>query len=459
MDYETVIGLEVHVELSTQSKMYCGCSTQFGGEENTHTCPMCISIPGQLPVLNKKVLELAVCAGIVTNGTINKYQLQDRKHYFYPDLPKSFQTTQLDHPVSKGGYVEIDVDGEKKKIAIHHIHFEEDAGKLIHDGAVTRVDLNRGGVPLIEIVTEPDLRSAKEACAFLETLRAMMLYAGVSDCKMQEGSLRCDVNVSVRPYGQKKYGVRAEMKNINSFSAVYSAIEYEHRRQVAIIEGGGTIKQETLRWDDTRGISYAMRSKEQADDYLYFPEPDIPMIELDDDYIEAVRAALPELPRQRVQRYVSEYGLSEYDAAQITLSKRLSDFFDECAKLGVAPKTMSNWIMSDIRRVLNERQIDADDFAVPAEHMFKLLELVDKDAINRTTAAKVFEIMVDENKDPVTIVAEKGMAQISDEGAILQMCKDAIAALPKAVDDYRAGNKEGAYIACRQGNEGEQRQG
>jgi aspartyl-tRNA(Asn)/glutamyl-tRNA(Gln) amidotransferase subunit B len=334
------------------------------------------------------------------------------------------------------------VDGEKKKIVLHHIHFEEDAGKLIHEGAFTRVDLNRCGVPLIEIVTEPDMRSAKEACAFLETLRAMMLFAGISDCKMQEGSLRCDVNVSVRPYGQKEYGVRAEMKNINSFSAVYAAIEYERKRQITIIESGGTVKRETLRWDDARGISYAMRSKEQADDYLYFPEPDIPMIELDDDYIESVRATLPELPKQRVQRYVNEYGLPEYDAAQITLSKRLSDFFDACVKLGAAPKTMSNWIMSDIRRVLNERQIEADDFDVSAEHMLKLLELVDQNTINRTTAAKVFEIMVDQKKDPGAIVAEKGMAQISDESAILQMCQDAVAAMPKAVDDYRAGNKK-----------------
>ncbi len=356
MEYEIVIGLEVHAELATKSKIYCSCKTEFGGEPNTHCCPICTGMPGVLPVLNEKVVEYAVRAGLATNCTIAEYSKQDRKNYFYPDLPKAYQVSQYDLPLCKEGYVEIDIEGTKKKIGITRIHIEEDAGKLIHDewGSGTLVDYNRCGVPLIEIVSEPDIRSAEEARAYVENLRAILQYVEVSDCKMQEGSLRADVNLSVRPKGQEKFGTRTEMKNLNSFRSIVRAVEAEAKRQISEIESGGTIYQETRRWDDDKGISYAMRSKEEAHDYRYFPEPDLAPIVSDREWIEGIKASLPELPEARRNRYISEFGLPEYDALLITQSKVLSDFFEEAVSKSSSPKLVSNWIMGDLMRILKD---------------------------------------------------------------------------------------------------------
>ncbi|MBQ6907082.1 MAG: Asp-tRNA(Asn)/Glu-tRNA(Gln) amidotransferase subunit GatB, partial [Clostridia bacterium] len=341
MKFETVIGLEVHAELATDSKIYCGCANEFGGDTNTHCCPICTGMPGVLPVLNKKVVDYGIKAGLATNCEITRVGKQDRKNYFYPDLPKAYQTSQYDLPLCVGGHIDINVDGKVKPIGITRIHIEEDAGKLLHEAVAgnTLVDYNRCGVPLIEIVTEPDMRSAEEARQFLDNLKSILEYTKVSDCKMQEGSLRCDVNVSVRPEGQKEFGTRTEMKNINSFSAAFRAIEYEAKRQITEITCGNEIIQETRRWDDGKGMSYAMRSKEEAQDYRYFPEPDLVPIVVDDEWINSIKESIPELPAQRKERYIKEYGLTEYDASQITLSIYLADFLDECVKCGAKAKS------------------------------------------------------------------------------------------------------------------------
>jgi aspartyl-tRNA(Asn)/glutamyl-tRNA(Gln) amidotransferase subunit B len=444
MEYEMVIGLEVHVELSTKSKIYCSCTTEFGGEANTHTCPICTGMPGVLPVLNKKVVEYAVKAGLATNCTISEYSKQDRKNYFYPDLPKAYQTSQYDLPLCEKGYVDIDFDGNQKRIGITRIHIEEDAGKLIHDesNSGSLIDYNRSGVPLIEIVTEPDIRSAEEARVFLESLKAILQYIDVSDCKMQEGSLRADVNLSVRPKGQKQFGTRTEMKNLNSFRSVIRAIEGERTRQIEVIEDGGNIAQETRRWDDSKGVSYSMRSKEEAHDYRYFPEPDLMPIVVDEKWKEEIRASLPELPCARKKRYIEQFGLPEYDASMLTGSKALADFFEQSVMKNNNAKAVSNWIMGDLLRILKEKGMDVEDIPFPGEYLADLVSLIEKGTISGTIAKMVFEKMFDTRKDPQTIVKEEGLEVVSDEGLLADVVKKILENNPQSVADYRNGKNK-----------------
>lgn len=441
MEYEIVIGLEVHSELSTKSKIYCSCTTEFGGEVNTHTCPICTGMPGVLPVLNKNVVEYAVRAGLATNCSIAEYSKQDRKNYFYPDLPKAYQVSQYDLPLCEKGYIDIEVEGKQKRIGITRIHIEEDAGKLMHDEWDTGslVDYNRCGVPLIEIVTEPDMRSAEEAKAFVESLRAILQYTDVSDCKMQEGSLRADVNLSVRPKGRKEFGTRTEMKNLNSFRSIVRAIESEAKRQIDVIEEGGTIVQETRRWDDQKGVSYSMRSKEEAHDYRYFPEPDLMPIVVDEKWKQSIKDSLPELPEARKKRYISEYGLPEYDASILTGSKVLGNFFEEAAAKSNNAKAVSNFIMGDLLRILKDKGMEAEEIPFPAEYLAKLISLIDKGTISGTIAKKVFEKMFNQNKDPEVIVKEEGLEVVSDEGALAEVVKKVIERSPQSVEDYKSG--------------------
>ncbi|MCX7746751.1 MAG: Asp-tRNA(Asn)/Glu-tRNA(Gln) amidotransferase subunit GatB [Clostridia bacterium] len=446
MEYELVIGLEVHAELSTKSKIYCTCTTEFGGEPNTHCCPICTGMPGVLPVLNKKVIEYAVKAGLATGCEIADFSKQDRKNYFYPDLPKAYQTSQYDLPLCKNGHIDIEVDNVPKRIGITRIHIEEDAGKLMHDEWDTGslVDYNRCGVPLIEIVSEPDIRSAEEAKAYLENLKAILEYIEVSDCKMQEGSLRADVNLSVRPKGQKEFGTRTEMKNLNSFRSIVRAIEAEKERQIREIESGGKVIQETRRWDDNKGISYAMRSKEEAHDYRYFPEPDLVPIVVDDDWKSEIEKSLPELPETRKKRYVSDFGLPPYDAGILTSSKFLADFFEKAVSKGSNSKTVSNWIMGDLMRILKEKEMEAADIPFPAEYFAKLIGLVDKGTINGTIAKKVLLKIFETGKDPETIVKEEGLEVVSDEGALVSIVKNILESNPQSITDYKSG-KEKAF--------------
>lgn len=444
MEYEVVIGLEVHAELSTKSKIFCSCTTQFGGDVNTHTCPVCTGMPGTLPVLNKKVVEYAIKAGLATNCSITPYGKQDRKNYFYPDLPKAYQISQYDLPICQNGYVDIEVDGKSKRIGLTRIHIEEDAGKLIHDEWETGslVDYNRCGVPLIEIVSEPDIRSAEEARVFVENLKAILEYIEVSDCKMQEGSLRADVNLSVRPVGQKEFGTRTEMKNLNSFRSIVRAVEGETRRQIEELEAGGTIIQETRRWDDDKGKSYAMRSKEEAHDYRYFPDPDLMPIVIDEGWREEIRNSLPELPEERKKRYISQYGLPPYDAAILTASRALADFFESAVAKSDNPKAISNWIMGDVLRILKEKGIEADGIPFGGEHLCTLVSMIDKGVINSTMAKKVFEKMFQTGKAPDTIVKEEGLQTVSDEGALTEVVKKILSNNPQSVSDYKNGKEK-----------------
>jgi aspartyl-tRNA(Asn)/glutamyl-tRNA(Gln) amidotransferase subunit B len=444
MEYEIVVGLEVHAELSTKSKIYCSCTTEFGGEPNTHCCPICIGMPGTMPVLNKKVVEYAVRAGLATNCKISNYSKKDRKNYFYPDLPKAYQNSQYFYPICKGGHIDIEINGKTKQIGITRIHIEEDAGKLIHDewGASTLIDYNRGGVPLIEIVSEPDIRSAKEAKVFLENLKAILQFTDVSDCKMQEGSLRADVNISVRPKGRLEFGVRTEMKNLNSFKAVTRAIESEARRQIEELESGGTIIQETRRWDDDKGVSYSMRSKEEAHDYRYFPEPDLPPVIISEEWIEDVRQSLPELPEARRKRYETDYGLPEYDASLLTTSKKLADFFEEAAIISNNAKAVSNWIMGDVLRRMKEEDDETEEIPIPAQYLADLINLVDRGVISNTIAKKVFDKMYDTKKDPKLIVEEEGLKVVSDEDALLAVVNKVLENNQQSVADYKSGKKK-----------------
>jgi aspartyl-tRNA(Asn)/glutamyl-tRNA(Gln) amidotransferase subunit B len=444
MEYEVVIGLEVHAELSTKSKLYCSCTTEFGGEPNTHCCPICMGMPGTLPVLNKKVVEYAVRAGLATNCSISEYSRKDRKNYFYPDLPKAYQNSQYYYPICKNGHIDIEAEGGVKQIGITRIHIEEDAGKLLHDewGTGTLVDCNRGGVPLVEIVSEPDMRSAEEAKAYLETLKAILQFIGVSDCKMQEGSLRADVNLSVRPKGDTKFGVRTEMKNLNSFKAITRAIESEAKRHIYEIESGGTLVQETRRWDDEKGISFSMRSKEEARDYRYFPDPDLPPVIISKEWIEGVMKSLPELPEARRKRYIAEYSLPEYDASLITKSKILADFFEEAITLFNNPKSVSNWIMGDISRKMKDGEQEAEEIPIPAQYLADLITLVDKGVISNTIAKKVFDKMFDTKKEPKVIVKEEGLEVVSDEGALTGIVKKVLEKNPQSVADYKSGKEK-----------------
>ena len=440
-DYEVIIGLEVHAELSTKTKIFCSCPTAFGAAPNTHTCPICMAMPGTLPVLNEKVVEYAVKAGLATNCEISRNSKNDRKNYFYPDLPKSYQISQFDKPLCEHGYVEIEINGEKKKIRLTRIHIEEDAGKLNHDefGGGSLVDLNRAGVPLIEIVSEPDLRSAEEVEQYLRKLKSILEYIEVSDCKMQEGSLREDVNVSVRKKGETKLGTRTEMKNMNSFRSIVRAIEYEVDRQIDVIENGGKIDQETLRWDDVSGKTFPMRDKEDAQDYRYFPDPDLVAIKLSEEYIENIKNSLPELPESRKERYLQEYKLSEKDAKLITASKYLSDLFEEAVKVCNNPKAVNNWIISDISRILNETEMEPIQIPFDAKQLGKLVVLIDKGTISSSIGKKVLVELFENPRDPEDIIKEKGWIQISDEGAIKEVVLKILENNPQSIADYKGG--------------------
>ena len=439
-DYEVVIGLEVHAELSTKTKIFCSCPTEFGGAPNTHTCPICMAMPGTLPVLNEKVVEYAVKAGLATNCTISRNSKNDRKNYYYPDLPKSYQISQYDKPLCEDGEVEIETKNGKKTIRIERIHIEEDAGKLNHDdfGGGSLVDLNRAGVPLIETVSRPDMRSAEEAEAYLRKLKSIFEYIEVSDCKMQEGSLRADVNVSVHRPGEP-LGTRTEMKNMNSFRSIVRAIDYEVERQIDVIENGGKVTQETLRWDDVSGKTFPMRDKEDAQDYRYFPDPDLVAIKLSEEYIENIKNNLPELPESRKQRYLEEYKLSEKDANLITSSKYLSDLFEQATAICNNAKAVNNWIISDISRILNETEMEPIQIPFDSKQLAKLVILIDKGTISSSIGKKVLVELFENPRDPEEIIKEKGWIQISDEGAIKEVVLKVLEANPQSIADYKGG--------------------
>ena len=442
--YKPVIGLEVHAELATESKIFCGCATAFGGEENTQVCPGCLGMPGVLPLLNRQVLAYCVKAGLALHCKINLTSRQDRKHYFYPDLPKGFQVSQLDLPVCYDGWLDIEVEGKTKRIGINRIHIEEDAGKLIHAAHETRVDLNRGGAGLIEIVSEPDLAGPEEVYAYMEALREVLLYAGVSSCKMEEGVLRCDINVSIHEEGTP-FGVRTEMKNLNSLSAARAATAYEIKRQQRVLEEGGEIVQATLRWDDAKGENYIMRVKEHADEYYYFPEPDILPITISEEEVEAIRASLPEMPSVRRARYRDSYGLSAYDADILTVSKALSDMFDAAAEAGAPAKTCANFIMGDITRLLNEKGMEAESLPFGGRELAELAHLVADGGISSSAGSKIVELMFQPayaGKSPKTIAEAENLGQVSDGDAIQAMCREVIDNNPKIVADYQGGRKQ-----------------
>lgn len=444
MKFESVIGLEVHAQMLTNTKIFCGCSTKFGSAPNTQTCQICIGMPGVLPVLNKKALEFTIKTGLATNCKISSYSRFARKNYFYPDLPKGYQISQYELPICEQGHIEILVDGEIKKIGITRIHMEEDAGKNIHEGggSYSYVDLNRTGVPLMEIVSEPDIRSPKEAAEYMKKLRTILRYLGVCDGNMEQGSLRCDANVSVRPIGQKEYGTRAEVKNINSFKFVEKALEYEIKRQIKVIEGGGKVIQETRLWDANKGITESMRGKEEAHDYRYFPEPDLVPIIVEQRWIDEIKSSLPELPDIKRERFVSEYGLPEYDADLMTSEKSLSDWYEEAVKAGGQPKAVSNWIMGELTRLLNEENKSIEDSPLSPAQLAAMLKLIDKGIISGKIAKTVFEEMYKTGKNAELIVKEKGLVQISDSSEIEKAVDKVIAKNPKEVERFKAGDEK-----------------
>ena len=440
-DYELIVGLEVHAELSTKTKIFCSCPTEFGAEPNTHVCPVCMALPGALPVLNEKVVEYAVKAGLATNCEIEKNSKNDRKNYFYPDLPKSYQISQFDKPLCNHGYIEIEDDnGNPKKIRILRIHIEEDAGKLNHNefGAGSLVDLNRAGVPLIEIVSEPDFRSTGEVDRYLKKLKSILQYIDISDCKMQEGSFRADVNVSVHKKGEP-FGTRTEMKNINSFKSITRLIDYEKERQIYELEHGNTIEQETRRWDDLEGRTFSMRNKEDSQDYRYFPEPDLVAIKLSDEYIENIRKELPEMPESRKERYMNKYGLSEKDSNSITSSKYLSDFFEKAGEIANDYKSVCNWLNSDVARILNEKEMEPEEIPFTAEELAEMVTLINKGTISTSIGKKVLDELFENPRMPSKIIEEKGWIQISDEGAIKEVVLKVLAENAQSVADYKAG--------------------
>ncbi|MBU4438294.1 MAG: Asp-tRNA(Asn)/Glu-tRNA(Gln) amidotransferase subunit GatB [Acetobacterium sp.] len=443
MEYEIVIGMEIHIELGTKTKIFCSCPTEFGQDENTHTCPVCLGMPGVLPVLNEKVVEYATRAGLALNCEIAHFSKMDRKNYFYPDLPKAYQTSQFDLPICTGGVVEIDMDGVKKDIGITRIHIEEDAGKLLHESADgTLLDVNRCGVPLIEIVTEPDLRSAEEARAFAEKVRNILEYTGVSDCKMEQGSMRFDVNLSIREKGSEVLGTRTEMKNLNSFRALIRAVQYESKRQIIEIKKGHTIIQETRKWDDTKGTSSSLRSKEEAHDYRYFPEPDLVPIVLEPAYIEKIKSELPELPEAKKQRYIDEYKLPEYDAGVLTTTGVTARFFEEAVALYNEPKQISNWMMVEIPPLLKENELSMENITITPAQLVELLKLVKNNEISGNTGKEVLKEMFATGKNPGDIVKEKGLAQMSDTGELEAIIEEIVSANPKSVEDIGAGNEK-----------------
>ncbi|EOS27545.1 aspartyl/glutamyl-tRNA(Asn/Gln) amidotransferase subunit B [Lachnospiraceae bacterium A4] len=442
--YETVIGLEVHVELATKTKIFCGCSTAFGGAPNTHTCPVCTGMPGSLPVLNRQVVNAAMAVGLATNCTITQYCKFDRKNYFYPDNPQNYQISQLYLPICRNGHVDIETSEGKKSVGIHEIHMEEDAGKLIHDEweDCSLVDYNRSGVPLIEIVSEPDMRSAEEVIAYLEKLRMIVQYLGASDCKLNEGSMRADVNLSVREVGAETFGTRTEMKNLNSFRAITHAIEGERERQIELLESGQQVTQETRRWDEAKEYSYAMRSKEDAQDYRYFPDPDLPPIYISDEWIAQIRDSQPEFREEKMARYKTEFDIPEYDIGIITDSKHLADLFEETVAICGQPKKVSNWLMGETLRLLKEKGMDPEEICFSPENLAKLIGLVDSKAVNSTVAKEVFEVMFAEDMDPEKYVEEKGLKTVNDEGALRKAVEEVIRANPQSVADYRGGKEK-----------------
>lgn len=442
--YETVIGLEVHVELATKTKIFCGCSTAFGAEPNAHTCPVCTGMPGSLPVLNKQVVEYAMAVGLAADCEITRVCKFDRKNYFYPDNPQNYQISQLYMPICRNGHVDIETPDGVKSIGIHEIHMEEDAGKLIHDewDDCTLVDYNRSGVPLIEIVSEPDMRNAEEVIAYLEKLRLIIQYLGASDCKLQEGSMRADVNLSVREAGTEKFGTRTEMKNLNSFRAIARAIEGERERQIDLLEAGKEVVQETRRWDDTKGESYAMRSKEDAQDYRYFPDPDLVPVHISEDWIRQVKEAQPEFREEKMARYKKEFDLPDYDIEILTGTKHMADLFEQTTALCGQPKKVSNWLMVETMRLLKEQEMEPEDIRFTPENLAKLIGLVESKAINGTVAKEVFEKVFDENIDPEEYVEKNGLKTVNDEGALRKTVEEVIAANPQSVEDYRNGKEK-----------------
>lgn len=442
--YETVIGLEVHVELATKTKIFCSCSTEFGGEPNTHTCPVCTGMPGSLPVLNKQVVEYALAVGLATNCQIHQNCKFDRKNYFYPDNPQNYQISQLYLPICHDGWVEIETEKGAKKVGIHEIHMEEDAGKLIHDewDDCSLVDFNRSGVPLIEIVSEPDMRSAEEVIAYLEKLRLIIQYLGASDCKLQEGSMRADVNLSVREVGAEQFGTRTEMKNLNSFKAIARAIEGERERQIDLLEAGEQVVQETRRWDDNKEYSYAMRSKEDAQDYRYFPDPDLVPIVISDEWLEEIRSRQPEFRTEKLERYQKEFDIPQYDAEILTNSKKMADIFEVTTAICKKPKKVSNWLMGETLRLLKENNLEADDISFSPENLAKLIELADAGTINNKVAKEVFEKIFTEDIDPDKYVEEHGLKSVNDEGAMRTIIEEIVAANPQSVADYKSGKEK-----------------
>ena len=442
--YETVIGLEVHIELATKTKIFCGCSTAFGGAPNTHTCPVCTGMPGSLPVLNKQVVEYAMAIGLATNCKITQVCKFDRKNYFYPDNPQNYQISQLYLPIARDGYVEIETGTGKKKVRIHEMHMEEDAGKLVHDewDDTSLVDYNRSGVPLVEIVSEPDMRSAEEVMAYLEKLRMIVQYLGASDCKLQEGSMRADVNLSVREVGSDKFGTRTEMKNLNSFKVITHAIEGERQRQIELLEEGKAVIQETRRWDDNKEHSYAMRSKEDAQDYRYFPEPDLVPIVISDEWIEKIKSQQPELRSEKLERYKKEFDIPQYDAEIITESKKMADIFEATTAICKKPKKVSNWLMGETMRLMKENEIDASDLKFSPEHLAALIDMAEAKEINSTVAKEVFEQIFLHDVDPAVYVEEHGMKTVSDDGALRGVIEGVVADNPKSVEDYKSGKKK-----------------
>lgn len=442
--YETVIGLEVHVELATKTKIFCGCSTKFGGAPNTHTCPVCTGMPGSLPVLNKQVVEYALALGMAANCQINQYCRFDRKNYFYPDNPQNYQISQLYLPICHDGWLEINTFAGPKKIRIHEMHMEEDAGKLVHDEweDTSLVDYNRSGVPLIEIVSEPDMRTAEEVIAYLEKLRMICQYLGVSDCKLQEGSMRADVNLSVREVGSDKLGTRTEMKNLNSFKAIAHAIDGERERQIELLEAGRPVIQETRRWDDNKESSYAMRSKEDAKDYRYFPDPDLQPISISLVWMKEIKSRQPEFQEEKAARYQEEYGLSEYDANILTQSKHMADIFEETAALCKNPKKTANWLMGETMRLLKENSMDPEDLDFTPKHLADLILAIEKGEINQQNARKVFAKIMDEDMEPISYMREKGLMMVSDSGAIEAAVDEVLAQNPKTVEEYHSGKEK-----------------
>ena len=446
--YETVIGLEVHIELATKTKIFCGCSTEFGSAPNTHTCPVCTGMPGSLPVLNKQVVEYAMALGLAANCEITRVCRFDRKNYFYPDNPQNYQISQLYLPIARNGYLEIETQTGKKKVRIHEMHMEEDAGKLVHDewDDTSLVDYNRSGVPLVEIVSEPDMRSADEVIAYLEKLRMTAQYLGVSDCKLQEGSMRADVNLSVREVGSEKLGTRTEMKNLNSFKAIAHAIEGERQRQIELLEAGREVVQETRRWDDNKESSYAMRSKEDAQDYRYFPEPDLVPIVIGDEWIEKIRERQPELRDEKLKRYESEFGIPAYDAGLITESRKTAELFEKTAALCGKPKKAANWFIGETFRLMKDRGMEPEDLTFSPEHLAKLIDMTDAGTVSASVAKKVFEQIFGEDVDPEKYVEENGLKTVNDESAIRDAVEKVITENPQAVADYKGG-KEKAFGA------------